>query len=288
GSQARQVISRYTAQDVYTSREKIQDEIRENAQKTLAAHLDELVQPAAVEQLDPRHYTDFLQNSILLLDTLVLSIQLPPPIVAAINQQTEQYYMIQQWKYRVEREAEEAQRKMIEANGIAAFQRTVSKGISDSYLRWRGIEATLALAQSPNAKIVVIGAGKEGLPIILGNVETPAATGAAPIPGASTLAAPGAAPMPGASALAAPGATPPAATGQGPSGAPLAAPGAAPSGGGPATAAKLPKRLPSGAPTPPGKFNPLDASNWGSVLTRIYGAVRPTGLTPASGAGAQP
>ncbi len=81
---------------------------------------------------------------------------------------------IQEYKFRVEREAEESKRKQIEADGIAAFQRTVSQGISDSYLRWRGIEATLELAQSPNAKIVIIGSGKDGLPIILGNVDTPA------------------------------------------------------------------------------------------------------------------
>ena len=79
----------------------------------------------------------------------MLSIELPPEIVAAINRQTEQFYLIQEYKFRVEREAEESKRKQIEANGIAAFQRTVSQGISDSYLRWRGIEATLALAQSP-------------------------------------------------------------------------------------------------------------------------------------------
>jgi regulator of protease activity HflC (stomatin/prohibitin superfamily) len=174
GAQARDVISDYTAQQVYTSREQIQRQIRDNAQKTLAAKLNKLVQPAAMEERDPQHYTDFLASSILILDTLVLGIELPPDIVAAINRQTEQYYMIQEYKYRVQREAEESQRKMIEANGIAAFERTVSQGISDSYLRWQGINATLALAQSPNTKIVVIGSGKDGLPIILGNVDTPA------------------------------------------------------------------------------------------------------------------
>ena len=53
--------------------------------------------------------------------------------------------------------------------GIREFQQTVTQGISDSYLRWRGIEATLQLAQSPNTKIVIIGSGKDGLPVILGN-----------------------------------------------------------------------------------------------------------------------
>ena len=126
---------------------------------------------------DPKHYNGFLQDSIQILDTLVLSIELPPDIVAAINRQTEQYYMIQEYKFRVQREAEESKRKQIEADGIAAFQQTVSQGISDSYLRWRGIEATLQLAQSPNTKIVIIGSGKDGLPIILGNVDTPAGAG---------------------------------------------------------------------------------------------------------------
>jgi regulator of protease activity HflC (stomatin/prohibitin superfamily) len=81
--------------------------------------------------------------------------------------------MIVEYQYRVQREVEEARRKQIEANGIAAFQRTVSEGISDSYLRWQGIQATLALAQSNNSKIVIIGNSKDGLPLILGNVDTP-------------------------------------------------------------------------------------------------------------------
>jgi regulator of protease activity HflC (stomatin/prohibitin superfamily) len=171
GSRAREVIAQYTAQEVYTSRESIQGKIRADAQKSLSAHLNSLVQPEAMEQPDPKHYNDFLQNSIQLLDALVLGIELPPEIVGAINRQTQQYYEIQEYKYRVEREAQESTRKQIEANGIAAFQRTVSEGISDSYLRWRGIEATLALAQSKNSKIVIIGGGKDGLPIILGNVD---------------------------------------------------------------------------------------------------------------------
>jgi regulator of protease activity HflC (stomatin/prohibitin superfamily) len=173
GSQARQIISEYTAEEVYTSRDQIQKQIRDASQKSLATNLNKLVQPEAMEQPDPKHYNDFLQDAIQILDTLVLSIELPPDIVAAINRQTEQYYMIQEYKFRVAREAEESKRKQIEADGIAAFQKTVSQGISESYLRWRGIEATLMLAQSQNAKIVVIGTGKDGLPIILGNADMP-------------------------------------------------------------------------------------------------------------------
>jgi prohibitin 2 len=191
GSQARQVISQYTAEAVYTSREQIQKQIRDATQKSLAANLNKLVQPEAMEQPDPKHYNDFLQDAIQILDTLVQSIELPPDIVAAINRQTEQFYMIQEYKFRVEREAQESKRKQIEADGIAAFQKTVSQGISESYLRWRGIEATLLLSQSPNAKVVVIGSGRDGLPIIL-NAE-PNAPGAASQSGgsgASSTAAP--------------------------------------------------------------------------------------------------
>ncbi len=91
GSRAREVIAQYTAQEVYTSREQIQQKIRAEAQKSLGVHLNSLVQPEAMEQPDPRHYNDFLQSSIQILDTLVLSIELPPSIVGAINRQTQQY-----------------------------------------------------------------------------------------------------------------------------------------------------------------------------------------------------
>ena len=96
-----------------------------------------------------------------------------PTVNAAINRKIEQYYLVQEYAFRVEREKKESERKQIEANGIRDFQQTVTQGISDSYVRWRGIEATLQLAQSPNTKIVIIGSGKDGLPVILGNVDTP-------------------------------------------------------------------------------------------------------------------
>ena len=69
----------------------------------------------------------------------------------------------------LERERQEAERKRIEAKGISDFQTIVSQGISDQLLRWKGIEATEKLANSQNSKVIVIGSGKDGLPIILGN-----------------------------------------------------------------------------------------------------------------------
>ena len=100
---------------------------------------------------------------------------MPVLVVNAINRKTEQYYISEEYKFRVEREKRESERKKIEAEGIREFQMIVSQGISDSYLRWRGIEATLQLAQSTNSKVVVIGSAKDGLPLILGNMDTPPA-----------------------------------------------------------------------------------------------------------------
>jgi hypothetical protein len=110
----------------------------------------------------------------------VHGIELPALVVNAINRKIEQYYIAEEYKFRVERERRESERKKIEAEGIREFQQIVSQGISDSYLRWRGIEATLQLSQSTNSKVVVIGNAKDGLPIILGNVDTPPTATASP------------------------------------------------------------------------------------------------------------
>ena len=273
GSQARQIISQYTAEEVYTSRDAIQKEIRDAAQKSLAANLNKLVQPEAMEQPDPKHYNDFLQDAIQILDTLVLSIELPPEIVAAINRQTEQYYMINEYKFRVQREAEESKRKQIEADGIAAFQKTVSQGISDSYLRWRGIEATLALAQSPNTKIVIIGSGKDGLPIILGN-DVPTAPAPAP-PAAGSV----------------PGATPPISAAPPPPSIPQANPPAGTSGE--ATPPEANKAANATPPTPPSQgqeatTTPLTISDVQALLSRISGGLVPPAAAPSPQAAAKP
>ncbi len=284
GSQTREVVSQYTAQEVYTTRDAIQGKIRNNSQKSLGAHLNTLVQPEAMEQPDPKHYNDFLQNSIQILDTPVLSIELPPAIVAAINRQTEQFYQIQEFKFRVEREAQESRRKQIEANGIAAFQKTVSQGISDSYLRWRGIEATLALAQSPNTKIVIIGSGKDGLPIILGNVDNPASPSAAPKPAGAA---------PAGTSSTAPAGTPNAAasTETDTSAALPAQPQEAQPIGAPQAPEKKLSTNSSGAPASDKQstsYLPLDLSDLESILSRISEALRPNRSATSSGTGAQP
>jgi regulator of protease activity HflC (stomatin/prohibitin superfamily) len=106
-----------------------------------------------------------MKDTFILYDTLVYGIELPELVVNAINRKTEQYYIAEEYKFRVEREKRESERKKIEADGIHAFQEIVSQGISDSYLRWRGIEATLQLSQSTNSKVVIIGSGRQGFQV---------------------------------------------------------------------------------------------------------------------------
>jgi hypothetical protein len=124
-------------------------------------------------------YRVSLSDTVILYDTLVHGIELPVLVVNAINRKIEQYYISEEYKFRVEREKRESERKKIEAEGIREFQRVVSQGISDSYLRWRGIEATLQLSQSTNSKVVIIGSAKDGLPLILGNMDAPTEQGTA-------------------------------------------------------------------------------------------------------------
>jgi regulator of protease activity HflC (stomatin/prohibitin superfamily) len=103
-------------------------------------------------------------------DVLVKNILLPPQIAQAIQNKLEQEQIAHEFKFRLIRERKEAERKRIEAKGIKDFQDTIATGITNGLLRWKGIEATLKMAESENSKIVIIGAGEEGLPIILGNL----------------------------------------------------------------------------------------------------------------------
>ena len=172
GSLTREVMAHYTAEQVYsTARQDIQEKIRSLAEDRLSEKMME-------REGEGGAYRISLRDTLILYDTLVHGIELPPLVVNAINRKTEQYYVSEEYRFRVEREKRESERKKIEAEGIREFQTIVSKGISDSYLRWRGIEATLQLSQSTNSKVVIVGNAKDGLPVILGNMdaagETPA------------------------------------------------------------------------------------------------------------------
>lgn len=145
-STIRGVTSVYEAKALYTSeRELISSEIK----KLLAPLLE--------------------TRGITMENVLLRNIALPPVLGAAIEKKLEAEQQSEQMKFVLEKERREADRKRIEAQGIADFQAIVTRGLNDSFLRWKGIEATKDLANSPNAKIVVIGSGKDGLPIILGD-----------------------------------------------------------------------------------------------------------------------
>jgi regulator of protease activity HflC (stomatin/prohibitin superfamily) len=100
---------------------------------------------------------------------LIRSIQLPAQIKNAIENKLKQQQEAEAYKFRLDKERSEAERKEIEANGIATFNKIISSSLTDNILKQRGIEATIKLAESENSKVVVIGSGKEGLPLILGD-----------------------------------------------------------------------------------------------------------------------
>jgi prohibitin 1 len=99
---------------------------------------------------------------------LLRKIGLPDVVAKAIQEKLRREQESEQMKFVLQKETQEAERKRIEAQGIADFQKIVAAGISPALLEWKGIEATEKLAMSQNSKVVVIGSGKNGLPLILG------------------------------------------------------------------------------------------------------------------------
>jgi regulator of protease activity HflC (stomatin/prohibitin superfamily) len=98
---------------------------------------------------------------------LLRGVSLPDQVANAVQAKLAADQQAQQMEFVLRKEQREAERKRIEAQGIADYQRIVSSGLNESLLRWKGIEATAKLAESGNAKVVVIGSGKDGLPLIL-------------------------------------------------------------------------------------------------------------------------
>lgn len=125
-------------------------------------------------------------DTILLHDILITSVDLPQNVRTAIEAKLQQAQLVEEYRFRVERERLESDRKAVEAEGIRRFQQIVSSNMTPSYLRWRGIEATLELAKSPNTKIVVIGNQQSGgLPLILDGANSPTAQPTTSRPAAS-------------------------------------------------------------------------------------------------------
>lgn len=111
-------------------------------------------------------------------DVFIRSIVMPRSVALAIQRKIEQEQQSLTMAHRIEAERQEAIRKRAEGEGIRDFQSLISGGLTNQYLRYKGIEATLELAQSPNAKIVVM--DSKGLPLVL-NAETMPPGGAQPV-----------------------------------------------------------------------------------------------------------
>lgn len=144
-SAARSVVGRYTPEQLYSSkRDAIQKEIFEESKKIVD------------------------DQFIILDDILVRDVTLPPTIKEAIERKLKQEQESLEYEFRLVTAQKEAERQIIEAQGKADANRILSASLTDKILRDKGIEATIKLSESPNAKVVVIGSGDEGMPLILG------------------------------------------------------------------------------------------------------------------------
>ncbi|MCA0132714.1 prohibitin family protein [Winogradskyella alexanderae] len=145
-SAARSVVGRYTPEQLYSSkRDAIQKEIFEETKKIVD------------------------EQYITLDEILVRDVTLPPTIKDAIERKLKQEQESLEYEFRLVTADKEAQRQIIEAKGKADANRILSASLTDKILQDKGIEATIKLSESPNSKVIVIGSGDSGMPIILGN-----------------------------------------------------------------------------------------------------------------------
>ena len=147
-SAARSVVGRYTPEQIYsTKRDAIQEEIFVETKKLLD------------------------EKYVQLNQVLIRSVTLPTTIKSAIESKLKQEQEALEYEFKLDKAAQEAERQRVEAEGKAAANNIVSASINDKILRDKGIEATLKLAESPNAKIVIIGNSNDGMPLILGDIK---------------------------------------------------------------------------------------------------------------------
>lgn len=124
-----------------------------------------------------RNVANMLAEKFIVLDGLVFrEISLPPLINTAIQEKEVQRQVLEAYEFRVRTAMREALRLQIDASGRKGYNDVVRASLDERILKWEGIAATRALSESPNAKVVVIGSGPGGLPVILGNDPTPTAT----------------------------------------------------------------------------------------------------------------
>ena len=147
-STVRQVMGRYTAEEIYsTKRAEVETAIRTETAEVLGNDT----------------------NNVTMTALLIRSINLPDKIKQAIESKLQQEQEALAYQFRLDKEKSEAERKRIAAEGESQANKIINNSLTPALLKMRGIEATLKLAESQNTKIVVIGQGDEGLPLILGN-----------------------------------------------------------------------------------------------------------------------
>jgi regulator of protease activity HflC (stomatin/prohibitin superfamily) len=150
----------------------VENQLRSAIREATASHTANALytgeREMVAKQIQERISEDLAKRGITVEAVLLRDIQLPATLKASIEakQQAEQEALAM--NFRLQKETQEAQRKRIEAAGVRDFQQIVAQGITPSLLEWKGIEATENLAKSGNAKVVVIGNNKNGLPLILG------------------------------------------------------------------------------------------------------------------------
>jgi len=145
-STVRQVMGRYTAEEIYsTKRAEVETAIRTETEKILQ------------------------QNFVNSPAVLIRSILLPEQIKGAIENKLQQEQEALAYQFRLDKEKSEAERKRIAAEGESRANNIINNSLTNNLLKMRGIEATLELSKSPNAKVIVIGSGADGMPLILGN-----------------------------------------------------------------------------------------------------------------------
>lgn len=150
----------------------VHPQIRSAIREITASYEAKVLYSAAREQIAKETFALFNRmardRGIIGEAVLLRKIELPDLVANAIQEKLRREQEAEQMKFVLQKETQEAERKRIEAQGIADFQRIVASGISPALLEWKGIEATEKLALSNNSKVVVIGNTRNGLPIILG------------------------------------------------------------------------------------------------------------------------
>jgi regulator of protease activity HflC (stomatin/prohibitin superfamily) len=147
------------------------------SQEAFTKQLDNVVNEIAImsdqvilEKLGPPglDYVRLLRITAVQLE----SMEFPAEIQAAIRNKIAESQIAEAGVFKVQAARLEAERKEVEAGGIKKYQDIVNVGLTDNYVKIRGIEATLKLAESNNSKVVIFGSSPNGLPLILGGDST--------------------------------------------------------------------------------------------------------------------